>query len=219
MTQIKPPFLHLWTSVLSLCRLDDLSSWADFAKALLKFPAACCNCSRHTLFIPFFHTLRRPHPVSLSCLFTRPLMGRGLPLQRVFRCVYVSLLICERAPLFFATRSVFQRSYWNGCFPDDGSHFSGVTLYDFSSWTKLLKETTTDTNVWEAATLKEQTSRFQEKEKSGGEMLLIGSSVWGKWGDLWITSTWEMVGFYGNFLGNVSNLSCCVASCRLFIHD
>lgn len=100
MTQIKPPFLHLWSSVLSLCRPDDLSSWADFAKALLKFPAACCNCSCHTLFIPFFHTLCRPHPVSLSGLFTCPLMGRGLHLQCVFRCVYASLLICERAPLF-----------------------------------------------------------------------------------------------------------------------
>lgn len=68
MIQIKPPFLHLWSSVLSLCRLDDLSSWAYFAKALLKFPAACCDCSCHTLFIPFFpHT--SPPPPRLSFLF------------------------------------------------------------------------------------------------------------------------------------------------------
>lgn len=93
MTQIKPPFLHLSSSVLTLAVEQILRKpyWNFLQPAVIV-------AATHSLFLFFTH-FAAPTP-SLSCLFTCPLMGRGLHLQCVFRCIYVSLPICERAPLF-----------------------------------------------------------------------------------------------------------------------
>lgn len=70
-------------------------------------------------------------------------MGRGLHLQSVF------LLVCERAPLFCEQVLTDVCLHRDGCSPppNDGAHFFGLALYDFSSWTKWLKETAADTNA------------------------------------------------------------------------
>lgn len=43
---------------------------------------------------------------------------------------------------------------------------------------------------------KKKKSCFQENKRSGRGLVLIGSGVWGKWGEKRIISSWEMVKFY-----------------------
>lgn len=53
---------------------------------------------------------------------------------------------------------------------------------------------------------KKKKSCFQENKRSGRGLVLIGSGVWGKWGEKRIISSWEMVKFYREFLGEVPTI-------------
>lgn len=114
----------------------------------------------HTFLLSFTHTS------SPSC---SPLCLLAPRWDVVCICgthVSVSICLC----VFMCVE--FHHQVFSGCevafvcvFPDDGSHFLGFALYDFSSWRKLLKQTTTDTKFWEAASLKEQNVPLPRKRK------------------------------------------------------
>lgn len=119
----------------------------------------------------------------LSCLFTCPRWD--VVCNSAHTVYFLALPEC----IFKSVFSLWRRLFFL------------IWLYDFSSLRKLREETTTDTNFWDAACLKEQMSCFEEKpKKSGREVILIENGVWGKWGEKRIIYNPKLLRFMREFL-------------------